>query len=100
MSNELRRAVTALVGTKSGDRFFAELLFDMVRMPDLTCKSMGVGIRGLDTVLVYNPNLLIRWGMRRRLRYLSMSCCTLFVNIFRVLCGQVIIRSVTWRRTL
>jgi len=71
MSSELRRAVTALVGTKSGDRFFAELLFDMVRVPDLTCKSMGVGIRGLDTVLVYNPNLLIRWGDEATIKVLK-----------------------------
>lgn len=61
MSNDLRRAIATLVGGKKGDRFFAEILFDMVRIPDLTCTSMGVGIRGTETILVYNPLLLEKW---------------------------------------
>lgn len=62
MSNELRRAITTLVGGQKGDRFFAELLFDMVRVADPTCKSMGVGMRGMETVLIYNPLLLAKWS--------------------------------------
>ena len=58
MSDKLRKAVTTLLGGKRGDRFFAELIFDLTRIPDPTCKSMGVGIRGSETVLIYNPMLI------------------------------------------
>jgi len=59
MSNKLRAAVTALL---QSDRFYAELLFDLVRIDDPTCKSMGVGLRGRETVLVYNSALLEQWS--------------------------------------
>jgi predicted metal-dependent peptidase len=58
MSNKLRAAVTALL---QSDRFYAELLFDLVRIDDPKCKSMGVGLRGRETVLVYNSALLEQW---------------------------------------
>lgn len=62
MSDKLRKAVTALIGGSGGDRMFAELLFDMVRIPDTTCQSMGVGLRGRQATLIYNPDLLDKWS--------------------------------------
>tara|TARA_R110000868_G_scaffold44306_3_gene148121 strand:+ start:268 stop:1425 length:1158 start_codon:yes stop_codon:yes gene_type:complete len=62
MSDKLRKAVTSLIGGNRGDRFFAELLFDMPRVADPTCLSMGVGIRGRQPFLVYNPALLELWS--------------------------------------
>jgi len=58
MSNKLRTAVTSLL---SQDRFYAELLFDLVRVDDPACKSMGVGLRGREATLVYNSALLEHW---------------------------------------
>jgi predicted metal-dependent peptidase len=59
MSHKLRAAVTTLLVS---DRFYAELLFDLVRVDDPTCKSMGVGMRGNEAMLVYNSRLLEEWA--------------------------------------
>lgn len=58
MVSKLRAAVTSLLDQ---DRFYAELLFDLVRVDDPTCKSMGVGLRGREATLVYNSALLEHW---------------------------------------
>jgi predicted metal-dependent peptidase len=62
MSDKLRKAVTALIGGTNGDRMFAELLFDMERVADPECQSMGVGLRGRQAMLMYNPVLLDKWS--------------------------------------